>query len=193
MNRLKARIEGAYERGEWNEVDYQVWEHKYNLRDLGQWPFDAVRVPAGGNHYYLGSLKSACSLETFSERFGHGIDVVVSCCAEELQTMKGGPGSWRLYFQSQEVKSLQFAMRDVPVRSGADAATFLEEARQTANAWCAVAAQLLVCRQQAHEGGACGHRHPRQILRGRSCSITAWRPLAHIEGQKPSTSSTAGR
>lgn len=95
--------------------------------------------------------------------------------------MKGGPGSWRLYFHSQEVKSLQFAMRDVPVRSGADAATFLEEARQTANAWYAVAAQLLVCRQQAHEAGA-GFGvlfHCFGGINRSSGALAAWLMIAH--------------
>ncbi|CAE7839247.1 unnamed protein product [Symbiodinium sp. CCMP2592] len=123
MERMKARVEREYERGEWNELDRRVWEHSYSMRDLSQWPFDAVSVfTEGESCYYLGSLKSACSLESFPDRFGHGVDVVVSCCAEELRAMTGGPTNWRLYFLSQGVKSLQFAMRDLTVRSRDDAA-----------------------------------------------------------------------
>ena len=154
IQRTQERVQKEYDDAEWHPLDRIVWWHKYDMRDLSEWPFDAVQVYADANTFYaLGSLKAACSLDIFLDRFGQAVDVVVSCCAKELRAMPGGPSDWQVYFQSKGVKSLQFAMRDVPARSADDAESFYREARHTADAWFAVAAQLMVCREQATAAG----------------------------------------
>ena len=99
IQRMQERVQKEYDDSEWHPLDRIVWWHKYDMRILSEWPFDAVQVYEDANTFYaLGSLKAACSLDIFLDRFGQAVDVVVSCCAEELRAMPGGPSDWQVYF-----------------------------------------------------------------------------------------------
>ena len=174
-------IEHTWRRGPWSVLDSNIFGHRYDLGDMTLWPVDgAVIYTSTEGVVMLGSAKAAASLDELHITTGKRVEIVVTLCGSELESLRGRPVmGWEQYYRGFGAKHIRAPISDW--RSQGDDGQIEASASEWLEAWTTlfpeIEREIILPRQRERAANKLFHCYGG--IQRSSATVCAWLIYRH--------------